>query len=170
MAVNIEKNVASVSRQFCTFRIDTRLYGIDIMDVKEINPMLKAVPVHHAPAEITGFINVRGQIFLLLDLRLMLGCEASAGDGSNKIILFKAAVGEHFGILVDSIEDMVTVSEEEIEQQHKNEQEFSDADTARSASLREGVCTLKKELLVILKAKRLLPIIDRCIDRQKHRE
>ena len=148
--------------------MDTRLYGIDILDVKEINPMLKAVPIYHAPAEVTGFINVRGQIYLLLDLRLILGCEAGTDDGAGKIILFKTTVGEHFGILVDAIEDMVNVDEEDIEQQHEDEHKSSEADSSQSGCIREGVCTLEKELLVIIKANRLLPIIDQYF--QKHKQ
>ena len=140
MALNIEKKLtAAITRQYCTFRIDTRLYGIDILDVKEINPMLKAVPIYHAPAEVTGFINVRGQIYLLLDLRLMLGCEANADDSAGKVILFKTTVGEHFGILVDAIEDMVSVNEEDIEQQHENEPKLSETDRPQIVSIREGV-------------------------------
>lgn len=168
MAVNSEKSLtASISRQYCTFRIDTRLYGIDILDVKEINPMLKAVPIYHAPAEVTGFINVRGQIYLLLDLRLMLGFEANDDDSAGKVILFKTTVGEHFGILVDSIEDMVSVNEEDIEQQHEDDHESGETDSPQSGSIREGVCTLEKELLVIIKANQLLPIIDHSIERHK---
>jgi purine-binding chemotaxis protein CheW len=158
------KPAALMRRQFCTFRIDNRLYGIDILDVKEINPVPRVVHIYHAPPEVTGLINVRGQIYLLLDLRLMLGCEGSSRNGSEKIILFKSKVGEHFGILVDTIEDMVSVYENEIEQQFEDNYECSDADDLKGDVLAEGVCSLEKELLVIIKANRLLPMIDRCLD------
>ena len=171
MAVNAKNKPATLMRrQFCTFRIDNRLYGIDILDVKEINPVPRVVHIYHAPPEVTGFINVRGQIYLLLDLRLMLGCEGSPRNGSEKIILFKTKVGEHFGILVDTIEDMVSVTENEIEQQFEDNHEFSDADDLKGGALAEGVCSLEKELLVVIKAIRLLPMIDRCLDLYMHQQ
>ncbi len=171
MAVNAKnKLVAAIQRQFCTFRIDNRLYGIDILKVKEINPVARAVHIYHAPPEVTGFINVRGQIYLLVDLRLLLGYEVGSRKGSEKIVLFKSKVGEHFGILVDTIEDMVSVNEDEIEQQFEDNHELSDVDDLKGGILVEGVCSLEKELLVVIKANRLLPMIDRCIDLHLHQQ
>ena len=163
MAKSIHNKAAASIRQFCSFRIDKRLYGVDILDVKEINPRMEAVPIYHAPPEVTGFINVRGSIYLLLDLRLMLGCEKGADESNGKVILFKSSVGEHFGILVDSIEDMVSIAEKDIEQQHEDEHKSSKDDGHQSSSMREGVCTLEKELLVLIKARQLLSVIDKCI-------
>lgn len=161
--------VATVTRQFCTFRIDSHLYGVDILDVKEINPVVEPIHIHHAPPEVIGFINIRGQIYLLLDLRLLLGFEPSTTDGASKVILFKSTVGEHFGILVDAIEDILSVNEDEIESQHKEEHKFSDDIRNKTGYLREGVCKLDKELLVLIKAKRLLPIIDQIMNVQREK-
>ena len=59
--------------RFCTFRLSDRLYGVNINDVKEINTEISYTPIFHATEEIKGYINIRGQIYLLLDLRKIFG-------------------------------------------------------------------------------------------------
>ena len=60
-------------RVFCTFRLDGHLYGVDVLDVKEVTTATTATPISHAPDEVMGLVNIRGQIYLALDLRRLLG-------------------------------------------------------------------------------------------------
>ena len=151
--------VESQKRQFCTFRIFGRLYGVDILDVKEINREIDITPIFHAPKEVKGYVNIRGKIYLLLDLRLILGFENKAVDDANRIVLFKPEAGEAFGVLADSIDDIVTIEEKQIENRRKKDQDVSDGTERRSVDIGEGVCRLENELLVILNARNLLKVI-----------
>ncbi|MBW1841715.1 MAG: chemotaxis protein CheW [Deltaproteobacteria bacterium] len=157
----VQKNeaVESQKRQFCTFRIFGRLYGVDILDVKEINREIDITPIFHAPKEVKGYVNIRGKIYLLLDLRLILGFENKAVDDANRIVLFKPEAGEAFGVLADSIDDIVTIEEKQIENRRKKDQDVSDGTERRSVDIGEGVCRLENELLVILNARNLLKVI-----------
>ncbi|MFC1516447.1 chemotaxis protein CheW [Thermodesulfobacteriota bacterium] len=156
-----EKNeaVKSQRRQFSTFRIFDRLYGVDILDVKEINREIDITPIFHAPKEVKGYVNIRGKIYLLLDLRLILGFETKAVDDANRIVLFKPETGDSFGVLVDKIDDIVTIDEKQIENRRKKDREVPDGVERRSVDIGEGVCRLEDELLVILNARNLLKII-----------
>ncbi len=151
--------VETKKRQFCTFRIYGRLYGVDILDVKEINQKVDFTPIFHAPKEIKGNINIRGQIYLLLDLSLILGFESKPVDEISRVILFKSTIGESFGALVDSIDDIVTVDERQIENRRKKDHELPEGVERRGLDISEGVCKLEDELLVIVNSRSLLKSI-----------
>jgi len=140
--------------QFCTFRIAGRLFGVNILDVKEINAKTDFTPVWHAPKEVKGYVNIRGRIHLIFDLRLLLGFESrkAAGDKS-RIVLFKPEIGESFGVLVDSVGDVVEVDESRLEQGLDDDPSFSEE---KLPELRESICKLEHELLVVLNARNFL--------------
>ncbi|MDM8550979.1 chemotaxis protein CheW [Desulfobacterales bacterium HSG2] len=149
-----------LKHQFCTFRISGRLFGVNILDVKEINPEVDFTPIFHAPKKVKGYVNIRGQIYLILDLRLLLGFESKAVDDASRLVLFKPEVGDPFGILVDRIGDVVEVDETQIEDRQAEGQEGSEGDEQRSPELWDGVCKLGDELLVVLNSRSLLRNID----------
>ncbi len=154
------RNIIS-QRQFCTFLIAGRLFGVDILHVKEINRELAFTPVFHAPDEVKGYVNIRGQIHLVLDLRMILGFKPKESDTDSCVLLFKHEIAEPFGVLVDKIGDVVNVSNGEIEDRFR----IDDVATASNDHLSfnenmiEGVCKLNENLLVILKAKNFLSVI-----------
>lgn len=154
-----DESVGIRSRQFCTFRICDRLYGVDICDVKEINSNIEIAPIFHAPKEVKGYVNIRGQIYLLLDLRLILGFESKATDEVSRVVLFKTEVGEPCGILVDSIDDIVAVDETRIENRRRQDREIDDADDRRGVDMAEGVCQLEDELLVVMNSRNFLNLV-----------
>ena len=147
-------------RQFSTFRIQGRLYGIDIQDVKEVDAGIDFTPISHAPKQVKGYINIRGQIYLLLDLMRILGFEDQAVDGANRVILFKPEVGERFGVLVNNIADIVAVDIKQIENRRTKLRELPDGDERRGADVAEGICKMEDELLVIINSRNLLDIVE----------
>ena len=56
--------------QLVTFRLGDELYGVDIMDVKEIVEIQNVRPIPNAPYYIVGILNLRGEIIPILDMRL----------------------------------------------------------------------------------------------------
>ncbi|HBI14160.1 MAG TPA: hypothetical protein DDY20_01330 [Desulfobulbaceae bacterium] len=162
-----KKTAESTLRRFCSFRLSGRLYGVDIRDVKEINTEINYTPIFHAIKEIRGYINIRGQIYLLLDLREIFGFPGKQIDESNRVVLFMAEVGDLCGILVDSIEDVVTVDESLIENRRKNERDVPEGIERRAADVGEGVCKLENELLILLDARRLVQAVRMMQSRQK---
>jgi len=151
--------VETQQRQFCTFRIHGRLYGVDIQDVQEINPGVNFTPISHAPESVKGYVNIRGQIFLLLNLRRILGLEDKTSDEDSRVVLFKQVVGEYFGILVDQIADILTVEQGQIENRRQKDRVIPEGEERRGVDIADGICRLKKELLVVISARTLLHTI-----------
>lgn len=146
------------TRQFCTFRISGRLYGIDIREIKEISAETDFTPVFHAPPAVKGYLNIRGRIYLLLDLREMLGCDPQAAGEDSRVILFKPAVGENFGVLVDTIVDIVTLDESQIENRRRKDRKAPEGTERRGVDIAAGICKMEKELLVVINSGNLLGI------------
>jgi len=147
--------------QMCTFRMAERLFGVDILDVKEVNENVNVTPIYHAPPNVCGYINIRGQILLVVNLHETFGLEQKQKVDqvySGKIVVFKQSVDEPFGILVDEVCDVVPIDPKRIVDRRS-----SGGETAEARELRRirdemvlGVYPLEKELLLLLNARRIL--------------
>jgi chemotaxis signal transduction protein len=150
--------------QLCSFWIASRLYGVNILDVKEISGNIEITPVSHAPKGVTGYMNIRGQILLVVDLRSLLGFETCKINENSRVILFKSTVDEPFGIIVDKIEDVFNVeaSQVEIGDIIDNNQVTSENGISLDNQniIVEAVCKLDKNLLVIINPKKILEYIE----------
>jgi chemotaxis signal transduction protein len=154
------RGVEEEKRQFCTFWIGDRHFGVDILDVKEINSEVHFTPIFHAPKEVRGYVNIRGEIYLILDLALILGFKSEGLSESSRIVLFDAEAGEAFGVVVDRIGDIVTVDASQIENRRTEDMGPPEEGLERrKLDLGGSVCKLEDELLVIVKSKHLLTII-----------
>ena len=143
--------------QLCTFRLAGRLFGVDILTVKEINTETNFTEIFHAPKQIVGYVNIRGQVHLVLDLRMLLGFTWKDPDKESRVVIFKQNIGESFGALVDKIGDIIEVSEDQIEAYGaQDDAQAAMEDSWKSRNLVVGVCKLEKDLLVVLNAKSFL--------------
>jgi purine-binding chemotaxis protein CheW len=130
---------------FCTFRLGDSLFGIDLPLVKEVSTVPPMTPVPQAPAAVRGYVNLRGLVTLVLDLRQFLGMEPAVPGPDTRLVLFKSTLGDPFGVLVDAVGDVVTLAGDRVEERpHENE-------------LVTGVGKLADDLLLILDARKLLP-------------
>ncbi len=144
----------TVTRQYCTFYLSNRLFGADILSVKEINEESDITPIHHAPSEVKGYVNIRGQIFLILDLSMVMGLPSSDTDIDKKLVLFKNGVLEACGILVDDVGDVVKVDPTLIEDRRQGQS--ADAASQYKEKRKDvhrigaGVCKLEDQLMVLI--------------------
>lgn len=147
-------------RQYCSFKISDRLYGFDIQDVKEITTEVALTPIAHAPDTVKGYVNIRGQIHMILDLKKTLGFGSQSYDEQCKVLLFKQNVGEFFGVMVESVGGVISVNEKNIERNKEsgtNTEETSDH--LFSSEIVYGLYKLPGSILVILRAGRLLETV-----------
>ena len=146
-------------RMFCTFRMNGRLFGVDVLDVKEVTAETTFTPVAHTPDEVLGLVNIRGHIFLALDLHRLLGIPGAAVTGNSRLVLFKPAVGNALGVMVDAIADIQTVDAARTGSFAPAESEGDPVDVGR-AGLVDCVCQLDGELLVVLNPRRFLAVVE----------
>ena len=145
-------------RLFCTFRLGEQLFGVDVREVKEVNTETCFTRIHHAPPQVLGYVNLRGQIYLVLDLRQLLGLTAAQVGSDSRLLIFKPSVGEAVAGLVDRIGDIVTLENSQIERWNPGQ----DSD-GLPGDLIGGVAQLAEELLLVLTAGRFLQVIETAI-------
>ncbi len=105
-----DKNIIELA----TFYVGDALCGMDILKVQEINKLMEMTVVPQAPDYVKGILNLRGQIVTIIDLGKKLGLDETAlGDDPRNIIV--NAPGEHIGLLVKRISDVVMADPEKIE-------------------------------------------------------
>jgi len=143
-------------KQLLTFQIAGRLFGIDISAAREVSPVVDYTPVFHVVDEIKGLVNIRGQIYLVLDLHKILGYEFSGKTEDTRFIIFKENIGESFGVIIDKVGEVVEISEKEIRNiQSGNESGVEDLGSKVEA-LTLGISKLENQLLVVLNPEKLL--------------
>jgi purine-binding chemotaxis protein CheW len=106
------------TRQLTTFYIGEDLYGIDVSWVQEVTGNLPIIPVPLAPPFVRGLINLRGQIATAIGLRQLFGLPSAAkhsSDMQGEMSVVCRFEGNLVSLLVDSIGDVMEVSEESFE-------------------------------------------------------
>jgi purine-binding chemotaxis protein CheW len=94
--------------QFCTFRLDTLLFGIEVARVQEVIRSQELTGVPLANPVVEGLINLRGQIVTALDLRRRLELPARPEGRLPMNIVVRTGAGE-LSLLVDEIGEVVDV-------------------------------------------------------------
>lgn len=100
---------ATEARQFVTFVVEGRNYGIPIGAVREIIRWTQVTPLPSQPVHSRGVLNLRGTIVPVHDLRARLSGRLT--DAAETHVIVIATVGEQtLGILVDSVSDILDIT------------------------------------------------------------
>jgi purine-binding chemotaxis protein CheW len=100
--------------QFCTFNLDSLLFGVELKAVQEVIRTLEMTKVPLAPAVVSGLINLRGQIVTAIDVRRRLELKARHAGMPAMNVVVRTADGP-VSLLVDEIGDVVEVEESSFE-------------------------------------------------------
>lgn len=132
-----------MSLQYCTFRLDGHLFGVPVGSVQEVLKEQELTTVPHAPAEVRGLINLRGQIITTLDLRSRLGLPPLSRETDAVNIVVRAGDGDVVSLLVDEIGDVLEPGDEFFE-------ELPETVPAAIRAVVTSVCKLDGNLMLVL--------------------
>ena len=108
------ETVREAYQEFLCFKVSSEVYGIDIMDIKELIKPRDVTEVPRAPSFVSGVISLRGVIIPIIDMQDRLGLAHRTETGRERIIVVRC--GETFsGLLVDEIIQVVRVAKDTIE-------------------------------------------------------
>ena len=79
------------ARMFATFFIDETLWGVNVLQVREVLRKAVTSPVPHTAPYILGLMNLRGQIVTVIDLARRLGCDGATEDGDDMCVVLKSS-------------------------------------------------------------------------------
>jgi purine-binding chemotaxis protein CheW len=145
---NRKEKQAAALVEVCSVRLGNTLFGVPIKHILEIVGGARPQPVPLAPAFVGGLIHYRGDVLTTVSLRQVLGLPPK--DGPRDILVLESP-GGCFGLLVDSVCEVLTVSSAD----HEPNPSILDE---RKRALFAGAFKLKDALLVMLDPERLDPI------------
>ncbi len=147
------------SNQYITFWIGNKFFGINILDVKEIYADVNVTPIYHATEDIRGYINIRGEIYLVADLRRLLGLQKGFINVEEKLIIFKEYLFESFGVVIDKVSDVISIDEQEIETFATDDEDHDGTLWNNEHKIIDGIFKLDSGLILILNAKNIMQVI-----------
>jgi purine-binding chemotaxis protein CheW len=147
-------------RLFCSFHTEGRLYGIDAAQVQEVSARAAFTPVPQAPPAVRGLTNLRSRVYLVVDVRPVLGLAPVPCTADSRLLVLKPALAEDFGILVEHGGDIVRVSVAQIEATPPSADGTADAAGDQPPNVVVGVCKLDGELMNIIDSAKLVEAIE----------
>jgi len=109
---------ATETLQYLTFSLSGEMYGLRILNVKEIIEYGNLTEIPMMPAFIRGVINLRGAVVPVIDLSARFGGPASQIGRRTCIVIIELADGEtrqDVGIVVDAVSEVIEIPGSEIE-------------------------------------------------------
>jgi purine-binding chemotaxis protein CheW len=98
-----------VSRQLLVVEAGGRLYALPSEHVREITTMLPTTRLPGAPPDVRGLVNLRGQLFAVLDLAQRISGAPSLATEPDVIVL--SVDGRTLGVVVDEVREVVQADE-----------------------------------------------------------
>jgi purine-binding chemotaxis protein CheW len=104
--------------QLVTFQLSEELYGIDIMDVKEIVPLQEIRTIPNAPSFVEGLYNLRGEIIPVINLHKRFHLRKAAVDEDEELLSGFIIIdidGMKLGVIIDKVERVVSIDYKDIQ-------------------------------------------------------
>ena len=106
-----------VVQQALTFQLSGEVYGMDILDIREIIEYSGLTPVPMMPDFIEGVINLRGSVVPIVSLAKRFQLPVSPVTKRTSVIVLEVEdVGEkiEIGLIVDYVNEVLDIDEKEI--------------------------------------------------------
>ncbi len=132
----------TTSQQLVVFSLGSEEYALPIGAVHEIIRFTEPRTVASDAAWIRGVIGLRGKIIPIFDLASRMALDT--GDAQpGKIVIVESGTGQ-VGVMVDEVEEVLTVSSEQLE----------DVPTANSEAI-EAIAKIDDRLVILLNSEGL---------------
>jgi len=140
-------------RQFVVFVLGDEEYGLPIARVSSIVKYEKATPVPHAPKEVEGVINLRGQVIPVVDLKARFSRTPMKEGSAERIVVCEMETGL-VGLAVDAASEVVSIPLEDIHPAPES------ALTEETVDAFEGVAGLGDRLIILIRLDKAIPHSD----------
>ncbi|MCG8444498.1 MAG: chemotaxis protein CheW [Hyphomicrobiales bacterium] len=145
---NVVSLIEDETTEFVTVHIGEQLFGLPINRVHDVFLPESITLVPLAPRDVAGVLNLRGRIVTAIDMRGRLGMPPRDAEETPMAVGIEYG-GESFGLLIDSVGEVLRLSTAELESNPINLD-------SRWARVSAGVYRLEGRLMVILNVDRVL--------------
>ena len=95
--------------RWVTFKLGNEIYGVNVMQVREVLRYTDIAPVPGAPSYVLGIINLRGNVVTVIDTRARFGIPPAEVTDNTRIMIIESE--KHvIGILVDSVAEVADLN------------------------------------------------------------
>ncbi|GAB1715369.1 MAG: CheW protein [Nitrobacter sp.] len=147
----VNQDGKSAFTEYVTTTIGGQLFGLPISRVQDVFKPERLTRVPLASNDVAGVLNLRGRIVTAIDMRARLGLPTAEDDRPPMAVGVELR-GESYGLLIDSIGEVMTLPDEGCEINPANLD-------ARMAEMSAGVHRLDGQLMVVLDVDRVLEIV-----------
>ena len=142
--------------QLVSFKLGKEEFGIDILQVQEINRMVEITQIPDAPSYVEGIINLRDKVIPVIDLRKKLGLEATEHCKETRIVVMDVN-GRMTGMIVDSVSEVLRAPKSTIEPPPQMVNSVN-------ADYLSGVVKLEGRLLILLDISKIAGEVHSAVD------
>ena len=106
------------SKQLVTFQLGEELYGINIMDVKEIVRVQSIRAIPNAPVYVEGIFNLRSEIIPIINLHKRFHLKKLFTSEEDELLsgfIILDIDGMKLGVIIDRISRVITIEPESIQ-------------------------------------------------------
>jgi len=138
-------------QQLVTFQLADELYGVNIMDVKEIVRVQEIRPIPNAPTYVEGLFNLRGEIIPIINLHTRFHLKRTELDEDDELLsgfIIIEIEGMKIGVIIDRVERVISIEGTDI--QHPPQML-----SGIGAEYIQGVVNQKDGYLIILDIRRI---------------
>ena len=110
--------VKTDSRQLVTFQLGEELYGVNIMDVKEIVRVQAIRTIPNAPAYVEGIFNLRSEIIPIINLHKRFHLRKLVTSEEDELLsgfVILDIDGMKLGVIIDRISRVVTIEQGDVQ-------------------------------------------------------
>ncbi len=145
-------NAKDKKEEFIVFILGKQEFCIEITSVREIRGWTPTTILPHSPSSVLGVINLRGTILPIVDLSKRFGLETNGPTERHAVIVAQVA-DKIFGLLVDSVSDILDASEEDL-------RSMPDVESELSADFFNRVLVLDERIICEVRLENLVPDMD----------
>ena len=138
------------SLEFVTMKIAGQLFGIPVLQVRDVLGPQRITRIPLAPSRVAGALNLRGRIVTAIDARNRLGL-GTRTDGGAEMSIVVEYMSELYSLIVDEVGEVLTLPAASLEPNPPTlDAVWRDIST--------GIARLDDRLLVIVDIGRLLDL------------
>ena len=108
----------SEANQLVTFQLGEELYGVNIMDVKEIVRVQAIRAIPNAPMYVEGIFNLRSEIIPIINLHKRFHLKKLVSSEEDELLsgfVILDIDGMKLGIIIDRISRVITIEKENVQ-------------------------------------------------------
>jgi purine-binding chemotaxis protein CheW len=135
-----------MSNTYLSFTICNELFAVNVSKVLEVLQQQNVTKVPNAPAFIKGIINFRGEVVPVFESRSKFNLTERTSDETFVIIVLDLSTNTEvfrIGAIVDKVQDVITISDEEIKPVPSMSKDFN-------TSFLQGIFKLQERFIMLL--------------------